>query len=229
MDKQISEGQGFGVIRRSLAALALAALLAPAPAGAQETGQNLLSAYFAALANNDLKRVDALLTDDFQYSYREGDVAMSLTKAEELTGLRKLLAEADIQLKQYERVQNSSNRFHVRFDAYFRESSKDLSSFFFASALAFDQVIAVTIRGQRISKLAETGKKKVNDLAFGQLKAIYSEPTRSESCENGSETIFRLLNNDGKLLLLKNVKNKGSYMETTFYLPGNRRITNVLY
>jgi len=124
----------------------------------------------------------------------------------------------------------AANRSHVKFNVHFKESSKDLRSFFFSSALAMNETLTVVIKDDKIAKIVETRPATSNTLSFGSLKSIYSRNTLVESTDSGSETTFRLVDaSDRHLLLTKKVRNRGTYFETTYYLPGNRKIRNVLY
>ncbi len=205
-------------------------LLAPLTVLGAGKNSNLLADYFAALSNRDLARLELLLGQEFQYSYVQGITRITLNRDEELRSVRKLLQEANIQIEQYLRDVKRIDRSHVKFNIHFKESSKDLNSFFFSSALAMNETLMVVVKDDKIVKIVEDRGKASNTLSFGSLKSIFSKNTVIESTDTEPEATFRLIDSVGRqLLLVKKVRNRGTYFETAYYLPGDKKIRNVLY
>lgn len=217
-------------MRRTLLLSVFALWLTPCTALAAGKNDDLLAEYLSALSNRDLARLESLLGQEFQYDFFQGSARTTLSRADELKSLQKLLEEASIQIEEYSRDAKASDSSHAKFNVHFKESSKGLRSFFFSSALAMNETLTAVIKGGKIVKIVEAKSRIANTLSFGSLKAIYSKTTIIESADNGPETTFRLIDTSGRrLLLTKKVSNRGAYFETTYYLPGDRKIRNVLY
>lgn len=191
----------------------------------------ILEKYFLALAYGSSEDLDALLAPDFEYLYFKDGRQERLSRTQEMKSVTRLIPGSIGHPDLLRRDRLSPQRFHVITDIDFQgmvspPAQPPADSIFWGSRFVLDEMLSVTIKNGRISRMAEAKARGNNKLSFGYLKQIYSSDAKWSSEEDRSE----LRSTAGNLLLMtRRLDTEPNSVSEIYYWPGNRVVEGFEY
>lgn len=219
-------------ITKRLCELSLALLiLMPASSFGIGADEAILEKYFLALAYSSPEDLDALLAPDFEYLYFKDGRQERLSRRQEMKSVTRLIPGSIGHPDLLRRDRRNPQRFHVITDIDFRgmvspPARAPADSIFWGSRFVLDEMLSVTIKNGRISKIVESKAKGNNKLSFGYLKQIYSSDAKWSSAEDKSE----LRSTAGNILLItRRLDTEPDSVSEIYYWPDKRVVEGFDY
>ncbi len=221
-------------------------LLSPTAAFCGWQEKAALWAYFDALSKGDAKKLDTLLSTDFEYHFYKDNKLNKLDRDNELKSLKRLFK--DLPTNSFDlpdlfaQDKNDWNKFHIKLLLIFEDSPKVYTdSFFRGAVLDIDETLIVTLdkdghKIYRIVEMRETRRK--NKLSFGYLKALHLKELESKCRDaNGpvmdggtieGDLLCELLYKNSHELKLMSIQKEDPHggIKESFYWPNKQRIEN---
>lgn len=201
------------------------------PLYAEDQEYAALKAYSNALSSGDLKKLDSLLSPDFEYHFYLNNKQRKLSRADELKSLERLFKDANLnrfnEPDLLMRDKRHQNKLRIKFCICFTDSPKvHTDSWFRGEMLDIDEVLTITMVGDKISKIFEQSHK--DSISFGYIKGFHLRNIVDVSEELGKVYFAKLYDADTQeLLMIKKEDFSSGPNETSYLWPNGIKIPNL--